>query len=149
MCAGCGAKFTDERWRVAQATGWGRPKDTHPHLCDACKQGAGTIEATAADEQGLQELVRGGARQQPFQRYARHPVYTDCGAEFTDERWRAVEHVGWGAAPELRPSLCEDCDRQAATEIQQAWPGAHRQQEQGQAVLEQKTGSTWVSRFRR
>ncbi|WP_395358128.1 hypothetical protein ACHGLA_00600 [Streptomyces sp. YH02] len=31
VCTGCGARFTDERWEAAHATGWGRPKDTH--LC--------------------------------------------------------------------------------------------------------------------
>ncbi|WP_437105474.1 hypothetical protein [Streptomyces sp. enrichment culture] len=74
---------------------------------------------------------------------------TNCGAEFTDERWRAVERVGWGTAQEPRPSLCGDCDRQADTDVQQAWPGAHRHQEHDQAVPEQKAGGTWLSRFRR
>ncbi|MFJ8692625.1 hypothetical protein [Streptomyces roseolilacinus] len=32
VCAGCGAKFTDERWEAAQATDWGTPKDSHTHF---------------------------------------------------------------------------------------------------------------------
>ncbi|MFF4227403.1 replication-relaxation family protein [Streptomyces abikoensis] len=40
VCAGCGVKFTDERWEVARATDWGTPKDTHPQLCDDCKHQA-------------------------------------------------------------------------------------------------------------
>ncbi|AJP04921.1 hypothetical protein TU94_29180 [Streptomyces cyaneogriseus subsp. noncyanogenus] len=78
------------------------------------------------------------ARQQQFQRYARRPV-TNCGAEFTDERWRAVERVGWDIAQEPRPSLCGDCDRQADTDVQQAWPCAYGQ-EPGQSVPGQKAG---------
>ncbi|MGA5364227.1 replication-relaxation family protein [Streptomyces purpurascens] len=148
VCTGCGARFTDERWQEAHATDWGTPRDTHPHLCDDCKQRADTAQVPAAGKQERQEPVRDGAWQPGFQRHARRPVCTECGAEFTDERWRAVEHVGWGASQEPRPSLCEDCDRQAVTEVQQAWPGAHRQQEQGQAVPEQN-GGAWLSRFRR
>ncbi|MEU5431566.1 replication-relaxation family protein [Streptomyces olivoreticuli] len=147
VCADCGAKFTDERWEAAQATNRGTPKDTHPHLCDHCMHRANTAKVPAPGNQGHLEPVRDVAWQQHFQRHARRPVCTNCGAEFTDERWRAVEHVGWGAAQEPRPSLCEDCDRQAVTEVQQAWPGAHRQQEHGQAVPEQKGGG-WLARFR-
>ncbi|MFI0915566.1 hypothetical protein [Streptomyces abikoensis] len=40
VCAGCGVKFTDERWEVARATDWGTSKDTHPQLCDDCKHQA-------------------------------------------------------------------------------------------------------------
>ncbi|MGW3461539.1 hypothetical protein ACWDE9_18955 [Streptomyces olivaceoviridis] len=61
ICADCGAKFTDERWEAAQATDWGRPRDTHPHLCDDCKQKADTVKAPAADERGQQGPVRDGA----------------------------------------------------------------------------------------
>ncbi|MFG2220424.1 replication-relaxation family protein [Streptomyces sp. NPDC048685] len=150
VCTGCGAKFTDARWEVAQETDWGTPKDSHPHLCDACKQRAVAAGGgQAAGKQEHQEPVRGGAEQQNFQREARRPVCTDCGATFTDERWKAIERVGWGASPEPRPSLCGDCDRRFVTDVQQAWPDEHRHQEQGQALPEQKAGGTWLSRFRR
>ncbi|MFI1576134.1 replication-relaxation family protein [Streptomyces anulatus] len=45
-CAGCGSRFTDERWEAAEETDWGRPVDTHPTLCDTCKH-----VAVAADQQ--------------------------------------------------------------------------------------------------
>ncbi|MFG2987309.1 hypothetical protein ACGFYQ_39765 [Streptomyces sp. NPDC048258] len=61
-------------------------------------------------------------------------VCTDCGAKFTDERWKAIERVGWGAPQEPRPSLCEDCDQRFVTDVQ--------------ALPEQKAGGTWLSRFR-
>ncbi|MFC9625029.1 hypothetical protein ACFTXM_35415 [Streptomyces sp. NPDC056930] len=93
--------------------------------------------------------MRRGAEQQNYQREARRPVCTDCGAEFTDERWKAIERVGWGVPPESRPSLCGDCDQRFVTDIHQAWPQEHRHQEQGQDLPEQKAGSTWLSRFRR
>ncbi|MER7057193.1 hypothetical protein [Streptomyces sp. NPDC000351] len=38
VCAGCGVRFTDERWKTIEPAGWGSPRDTHPHLCDDCKQ---------------------------------------------------------------------------------------------------------------
>lgn len=47
-CTGCGARFTDERWEAAQATDWGTPKDSHPDLCDACKQRADAATAVPA-----------------------------------------------------------------------------------------------------
>ncbi|MER6501867.1 replication-relaxation family protein [Streptomyces sp. NPDC001455] len=149
VCAGCGARFTDERWEAARATDWGTPTDAHPHLCDDCKQRADTAKVPAVGKQEHPEPVRDGAPEQGFRRYARRPVCTECGAGFTDERWRAVERVGWGASQEPRLSLCEDCDRQAVTDIQQAWPGAHQHQEEDRAVPEQKVGGTWFSRFRR
>ncbi|MFJ3513118.1 replication-relaxation family protein [Streptomyces luteogriseus] len=151
VCTGCGAKFTDERWEAAQgqAKDWGAPKDSHPHLCDDCKQRAVAAERHAAAKQEHQEPVRRGAEQQSFQRSPHRPVCTECGASFTDERWKATERAGWGASPEPRPSLCGDCDRRFVTELQQAWPGEHRHEEQGQAVPEQKAGGTWLSRFRR
>ncbi|GAO12824.1 hypothetical protein TPA0598_13_00080 [Streptomyces lydicamycinicus] len=40
VCTGCGAKFTDECWEKALATDWGTPRDSHPQLCDDCKQQA-------------------------------------------------------------------------------------------------------------
>ncbi|GGV08144.1 hypothetical protein GCM10010275_55430 [Streptomyces litmocidini] len=44
---------------MAQATDWGTPKDSHPHLCDGCKQKAGAVARPAADTRERQEPVRG------------------------------------------------------------------------------------------
>ncbi|MFH8496415.1 hypothetical protein [Streptomyces coeruleorubidus] len=49
ICAGCGTKFTDERWKAIHRTEWGARRETHPHLCDHCKQ-----RAIAADRQAEQ-----------------------------------------------------------------------------------------------
>lgn len=149
VCTGCGARFTDERWAAAQVTDWGAPKDSHPQLCDDCKQRALTAERQAAGTQEHQEPEHRGAEPLSFQRSPYRPVCTECGATFTDERWKATERVGWGASSEPRLSLCEDCDRRFVTDLQQAWPDEHRHEEQGQAVPEQKAGGTWLSRFRR
>jgi hypothetical protein len=109
-------------------------------------------EAARVREEEYQAQVRRAAQERAAkkaaEREARRPVCTNCGAEFTDERWRAVERAGWGTTQEPRPTLCGDCDRQADTDVQQAW-AAHRHQEHDQAVPEQKAGGTWLSRFRR
>jgi hypothetical protein len=47
LYARCGAKFIDERWRAIEPTGWDAPRETHPHLCDDCKQRATTTEHQA------------------------------------------------------------------------------------------------------
>ncbi|MFI2511570.1 hypothetical protein [Streptomyces sp. NPDC018972] len=87
--------------------------------------------------------------QHDFRRNTRRSVCTECGADFTDERWKAVERIGWGTAQERRPSLCGDCDQRHETDWEQAWPGVKRQdQEQGQAVPKQKV-TGWLSRLRR
>ncbi|MBB1244523.1 replication-relaxation family protein [Streptomyces durbertensis] len=56
VCTGCGARFTDARWEAVQPTDWGAPKDSHPHLCDGCKQRAITAERqTVHIEHGHQQ----------------------------------------------------------------------------------------------
>ncbi|MEW2490462.1 hypothetical protein [Streptomyces sp. NPDC048411] len=91
--------------------------------------------------------MRSGAEQQSFQGSSRRPVCTECGATFTDERWKATERVGWGTSPEPNPTLCGDCDRRFVIDLRQAWSDEQRHQEQYQAVPEQKAGG-WRSRFR-
>ncbi|MFE2038596.1 hypothetical protein ACFXBB_36320 [Streptomyces scopuliridis] len=49
-------KFTHERWKAIDGADWGTPRDTHPHLCDDCKQRAVTVEHQAERAQhALQE----------------------------------------------------------------------------------------------
>ncbi|MFF8604114.1 replication-relaxation family protein [Streptomyces sp. NPDC015232] len=151
VCAGCGSKFTDERWRVAQATDWGTPKDSHPHLCDGCKQKAGAVVSRATGTQERQEPVRGEAGSDDFWPAPQRPVCTECGAAFTDERWQATKSVGWTASPAKRPSLCGDCDQRFEADLDLAWGVSPRQeerdQEQDQAVPERKA-TGWFSRLR-
>ncbi|MFD3939910.1 replication-relaxation family protein [Streptomyces sp. NPDC058611] len=149
VCTACGARFTDERWEAASATDWGVPKDTHPHLCDGCKQWAVVDEGQTAGKQEHHEPVSRGVDPHDFQRYPRRPVCTECGAQFTDERWKAVERTGWDVLPqEANLSLCEDCDQRYEAGIRQAWPDwPPQEQEQEQALPEQKAGG-WLSRFR-
>ncbi|WP_106973035.1 hypothetical protein [Streptomyces anulatus] len=47
MCADCGTRFTDERWKAIEPAGWGALRETHPHLCDDCKQRAITADRQA------------------------------------------------------------------------------------------------------
>ncbi|GAA3043573.1 hypothetical protein GCM10017562_75850 [Streptomyces roseofulvus] len=48
MCADCGTRFPDERWKAIEPAGWSAPRETHPHLCDHCKQRAHAAERQAA-----------------------------------------------------------------------------------------------------
>ncbi|MFJ6438596.1 hypothetical protein [Streptomyces sp. NPDC091416] len=141
ICTGCGAKFTDERWEAAQARNWGGLKDSHPDLCDDCKQKASAAISPAADTQERQEPVRGEAEPNDS-RAPQRPVCTECGAAFADERWKATARLGWSRSPAKRPSLCEDCDRRFESDLEQTWGVSHRQEEQDQAVPEQKAGGT-------
>ncbi|MFE1453404.1 replication-relaxation family protein [Streptomyces olivaceoviridis] len=133
-------------------------RDHKQHLWEAI----GNPRREAADARAREEIrirqeeyqaqVRRAAQEQAAkkaaEREARRPVCTGCGAKFTDERWRAVERVGWGTTQEPRPTLCGDCDRQADADAQRA-SSAHQHQEHDQAVPEQKASGTWLSRFRR
>jgi hypothetical protein len=47
VCAVCGTRFTDARWKAIEPAGWDAPRETHPHLCDDCKQRAITAERQA------------------------------------------------------------------------------------------------------
>jgi hypothetical protein len=47
VCADCGTRFTDERWKAIEPAGWDAPRETHPHLCGECKQRAITAERQA------------------------------------------------------------------------------------------------------
>ncbi|MFF2864681.1 replication-relaxation family protein [Streptomyces rubiginosohelvolus] len=94
-CAGCGNRFTDERWEAAEETDWGRLVDPHPHLCDDCK--AVTVASAApmpGRQEEHQEPLPEWARQE-FMRFPHRPRCTECKAAFTDERWKAVERTGW------------------------------------------------------
>ncbi|MEU7038853.1 replication-relaxation family protein [Streptomyces sp. NPDC046237] len=149
VCTGCGAKFTDERWEAAQATDWGTPKDSHPHLCDGCK--AGAVVSPAAGIRERQEPVRGEAGPDDFWPDPQRPVCTECGAAFTDERWKATARVGWSRSPAKNPTLCGDCDQRFEADLDRTWGVSPRQeerdQEQDQGVPKQK-GTGWFSRLR-
>ncbi|MGW8065978.1 replication-relaxation family protein [Streptomyces ziwulingensis] len=156
-CATCGARFTDERWEAAEKTNWGVPVDTHPRLCDGCKQQA-VADAQEADRP---EPLPDWAKQTDFLRYPHRPRCTECKAAFTNERWKAVNRPGWGPVPmEARPKLCGDCDRKEEEGIARSfdeygWTAGPQPQpqpqpqHQEQALPEQKAGGTWLSRFRR
>ncbi|MFI8504499.1 replication-relaxation family protein [Streptomyces sp. NPDC085524] len=145
-CASCGTPFTDERWEAAEKTHWGELVDTHPQLCDGCKH-----QAVAATKE-RQEPVHSEAAANDFWPGPQRPVCTECGAAFTDERWKATKPVGWGSSPAKHPSLCGDCDQRYELDSDLAWGVSHRQgerdQEPDQAVPEQKA-TGWLSRLRR
>lgn len=151
LCTGCGARFTDDRWETASKMDWGTPTDSHPGLCDGCKQWAVADEGRPAGNQEHHEPASRGAEPYEFQRYPRRPVCAECRTPFTDERWKAVERVGWTARQEANASLCEHCDQRHEAGLREAWPDQQRRQEQGpepeqeQVVPEQKVGR-WFSR---
>ncbi|WP_431040421.1 hypothetical protein [Streptomyces sp. P9-1] len=149
VCTGCGAKFTDARWEAVQPNDWGAAKDSDPHLCDDCK--AGAVVSPAADTPERRKPVRGEAGSDDFWPAPQRPVCTECGAAFTDERWKATKRVGWGPSPAKCPSLCWDCDQRFEADLDRAWGVSPRQeerdQEEDQAVPKQK-GTGWFSRLR-
>ena len=51
VCADCGTKFTDDRWKASTTVDWGR--GSHPHLCDDCK--TRVLEAERQAEQAEHE----------------------------------------------------------------------------------------------
>ncbi|MFD4635499.1 hypothetical protein ACFVYR_37830 [Streptomyces sp. NPDC058284] len=112
--------------------------------------------AAASPAVGLrehQEPDRPEAGPHDFRRNTRRPVCTQCGADFTDERWQATERVGWGTTQEPRPTLCGACDQRHENDWEQAWPGVkvkrlEQDQEHDRAVPEQKA-TGWLSRLRR
>ncbi|MGW5069740.1 hypothetical protein ACWEQJ_27175 [Streptomyces cyaneofuscatus] len=152
-CAGCGNRFTDERWEAAEETDWGRPVDTHPHLCDACKAATVASAAPTPDRQEEhQEPIPEWARQE-FMRFPRRPRCTECKAAFTDERWKAVERTGWDPlGQEQHPTLCKTCAQEYDDSIKNAWPArrTHESPEEQPApkqVPKPKPGG-WFSRPR-
>ncbi|MER6717156.1 hypothetical protein [Streptomyces sp. NPDC000877] len=74
--AGCGTRFTDERWKAIEPAGWDAPCETHPHLCDDCKQRAITAERQAEQavpghqehDQAMPEQKAGGTWLSRFRR---------------------------------------------------------------------------------
>ncbi|CAM5544418.1 hypothetical protein I6J39_34185 (plasmid) [Streptomyces californicus] len=94
---------------------------------------------------------RGEAGSDDFWPAPERPVCTECGAAFTDERWKATKPVGWTASPAKHPSLCGDCEQQYEGDLDRTWGVSPRReehdQEQEPAVPEQKTGR--LSRLRR
>ncbi|MEU4180921.1 replication-relaxation family protein [Streptomyces sp. NPDC026589] len=121
-CAGCGTRFTDERWEAAEETDWGRLIDTHPTLCDSCKHEA-VAAAHDVDQQEQQEPLPDWAQQKHLLRFTSRPHCTECKAAFTDERWQAVNRTGWHPLPrERHPTLCQTCTQEYDDSIENAWP---------------------------
>ncbi|MER5554871.1 hypothetical protein ABT001_24915 [Streptomyces sp. NPDC002793] len=134
VCTGCGATFTDERWEAAQgqAREWGTLKDSHPHLCDACKHT--TVTATA----GVQTTGRREHRE-PLPRWAGaeaalpalHPSSPVCRVRSGVHR-RAVAGGGanrLGHRPRTPPDPVRGLRRRYVTDLQQAWLDEHPHQE--------------------
>ncbi|MFD3612169.1 replication-relaxation family protein [Streptomyces atroolivaceus] len=64
------------------------------------------------------QAAREEERRREEERQARRPTCADCGAKFTDDRWRAVRYTH--RRPESHKHLCEDCHSQAVAAEQQA-----------------------------
>jgi hypothetical protein len=106
-------------------------------------------EIPRAQEEHRAKVVRAAQEQaakQAAEREARRPVCADRGAKFTDERWKAAQATDWGTPKDSHPHLCDGCKYQAVAATQESVN--HRDQEQDQAVPEQKITS-WLSRLRR
>lgn len=56
VCADCGRKFTDDRWKAVDSRDWIQPRESHPHLCEDCQDRAVAAAKQAdADERERQE----------------------------------------------------------------------------------------------
>ncbi|MFF8931533.1 hypothetical protein ACF1AO_30190 [Streptomyces longwoodensis] len=77
VCADCGTRFTDARWKAIELAGWDTPRETHLHLCDGCKQRAITAERQAEQaghehqehDEAVPEHTAGGTWLSRFRRY--------------------------------------------------------------------------------
>ncbi|WP_328947435.1 hypothetical protein OG778_00120 [Streptomyces sp. NBC_00184] len=74
VCARCGTKFSDERWKATESTTWGSPTDSHPALCERCKRRALVADQLARtlhhraerhDQQRDQDQDEGVAKPKP------------------------------------------------------------------------------------
>ncbi|MEU7039336.1 hypothetical protein ABZ958_37660 [Streptomyces sp. NPDC046237] len=106
-------------------------------------------EARLAQEE-YEAQVRRAAEQQAARKAAEHearrPVCVDCGAKFTDERWKAAQVTDWGTPKDTHPQLCDDCKHQAVTAARQD-PVYNERHEYDQVLPDQKAGG-WFSRLR-
>ncbi|AQW46551.1 replication-relaxation family protein [Streptomyces violaceusniger] len=56
VCADCGHKFSDDRWKAVDWRDWSLPRQSHPRLCEDCQSRAVAAEQQAeADERERQE----------------------------------------------------------------------------------------------
>ncbi|MFF7342051.1 replication-relaxation family protein [Streptomyces sp. NPDC008163] len=151
VCTGCGTKFTDARWDAVQPKDWGTPKDSHPSLCDGCKQTATAAAASpAAGTRGRQEQPHTDVDPHEFRWRTERPRCSQCGAAFTDERWKEADRItGWGEK-DPHPTLCGTCNQRHETDGYDAWglTPPEPEPEQQPAVPEQKA-TGWLSRLRR
>ncbi|MGW2601215.1 replication-relaxation family protein [Streptomyces klenkii] len=59
VCADCGQKFTDARWKAVDSRDWSQSRASHPHLCDVCQSRTIVAEKQAeVDERERQEHER-------------------------------------------------------------------------------------------
>lgn len=81
----------------------------------------------ARRRQAAREEERRCEEKRAAEREARRPTCADCGAKFTDDRWRAV---GYTHRPESHKHLCEDCQSRAVAAEHQAEADERERQEQ-------------------
>ncbi|MEU6285512.1 replication-relaxation family protein [Streptomyces sp. NPDC047028] len=110
--------------------------------------------AVARRRQAAHEEQQRREEREAAAREARRPVCADCGAKFTDARWRAVDARDWDQPREQHPQLCEDCQGRAVAARKQAEADERVRQEQERVreqaqeeAAPQKAGG-WRSRFR-
>lgn len=104
--------------------------------------------------QAAREEQRQRREREAAQREARRPVCTDCGRQFTDDRWEAVGYTRDWSKHQAHPHLCEDCQGRAVAAEQQAEADERERQEQERLRQEaeeqaaaQKAGG-WLGRWR-
>ncbi|MFI6488402.1 hypothetical protein [Streptomyces sp. NPDC050564] len=70
VCGDCGQKFSDAPWKATTVLDWGRPRDSHPYLCDDCKNRATTHQAEQGERacQGQERERREAEETQPEQK---------------------------------------------------------------------------------
>ncbi|MFE2601645.1 hypothetical protein ACFXCZ_35115 [Streptomyces sp. NPDC059396] len=140
-------------WRFGRGP-WGR--ESFQPLLDAIgnpRQAAAEAEREAcweAQQEAYRAEQRRRAEQEAAGREARRPVCADCGAQFTDERWKAAEPGHWGTPRDTRPQLCDACKQQAIEAQRHAQQDQRERQEQEDQEV--KAGASkaggWLGRWR-
>lgn len=103
-----------------------------------------------AEQEAHQAEQQRRAEQEAAEREARRPVCADCGARFTDERWKASIAVDWGRR-DSHPHLCDDCKARALEAERQAEQAERERQEQElqeEEAAQASKASGWLERWR-
>jgi hypothetical protein len=100
-----------------------------------------------ARQEAYEAQLRRAAEKQKAEREARRPVCADCQAQFTDDRWKAVEPREGDSPQDTHPHLCDACKARAIDAERHAKQAERERQQQKEELAAQKA-SGWLSCLR-